>query len=200
MSLPRIAALLLLGCSATGALAQSVSAEAADGRTVLLYEDGIWIDSANVWTGLRLGEGVESETGRFTVHLPEGWTASPSSGEMFQGEILFTNDMDSTYVSPLFVPDSSGATLQQFADEFVEAMEPEPEYGDQVTPLARYLIAGRRAVWRRIIESSGTALQLAAIEAPDGIVMVIGMLPPGVSDDNLNLFLRSIEITEPEAP
>ncbi len=191
--------LLVSVASAAGAVGQ-VSAVTEDGRSVVLYEDHVWADSASVMSGLRMGEPVRSATGRFVVHVPDGWTSEPPTGEMLQGEILFRNRADSTYFSPQFVADSLGygVTPQQFVDSFVAEMAPGPQYGTEAGPLRVEVIDGHRVLSRRISPLAGTGFwteQISVIAAPGGFVMVIGVFPPG-QDGNHQTLLRSIEVLE----
>ena len=157
-------------------------------------------DSVASWAGLRHGRQVESATGRFVVHVPDGWSVSGPTGEMLQGEILFRNEADSTYVSPQYVAaDEFDITPLQFVNEFVSEMAPGPEYGMVPGPLRTETIDGRLVLSRRAVPTEpgrwGT-LQISAIEAPGGFIMVVGSIYPGVEDDSLYTILRSIEICD----
>ena len=196
----RLSLVLLVSIASAAGGSGQVSAVTEDGRAVVLYDDHTWVDSVSVMSGLRLGEPVRSATGRFVVRMPDGWASQPPTGEMLQGEILFRNRADSTYLSPQFVADSLGygVTPQQFVDSFVAEMAPGPEYGIEAGPLRVEMIDGRRILSRRILPLEGTGFwteQISVIDAPGGFVMVIGVFPPE-QDANHQTLLRSIEVLE----
>ena len=193
--------LLLSFAGASGVLAQPVRAVAEDGRTMFLYDDFVWVDSAAVFSGLRAGEPVRSVTGRFVVHMPEGWTSDPPTGEMLQGEILFVNRADSTYLSPQFIPDSllHGDTPRRIVDALVSEMAPGPESGFEAGPLRMEVIDGHRVLSRRVLPLEGSrwgTLQASVIEAVGGVVFVIGTIQPGAGDEHHTELLRSIEVLD----
>ena len=119
---------------------------------------------------------------------------------MLQGEIIFRNEADSTYVSPQFIADADfGITPLQFVNDFASEMAPGPEYGVEAGPLRTEEIDGHLVLSRRVVPTEpgrwGT-MQISAIEAAGGFIMVIGAMNPGVEDVNLYTLLRSIEVCD----
>lgn len=191
----------LLGLAAVPvASAQPVRAVAEDGRAVLLFEDHVWVAEADAVDGLRTGTPDSSATGRFVVHVPAEWSSSPPTGEMLQGETLYRHRADSTYLSPQFVPDQyeMPASAQQLLDSFVAALAPDPsDASTRAEPTRAQVIDGRRVLSRRIVQVwNGSVLQISAIDAPGGLVLVVGALPPGAAEASHEALLRSIEILD----
>ena len=85
------AALLALLAAAAGApvAAQPVEAEAADGRRVLLFDDGGWVRLGDAVEPQREGQRLRSASGLYTVHVPAGWVVSKSKGPAVEGEFTF---------------------------------------------------------------------------------------------------------------
>ncbi|MEM1055362.1 MAG: hypothetical protein AAGI52_07535 [Bacteroidota bacterium] len=188
---------------ATGAArSQPVGATADDGRRVLLFEDGLWADTASVYLGLRDGRRIESATGSFAVYVTDAWNVREPTGEMLQGEIVFVHETDSTYLSPVFVPEresEQGLVPADLVNQSVAELAPGPEHGLVAKPLTVGVVDGRRVFSRRVVSSDGSGfatMQISAIEADGGVLLVIGAFLPHAGDANLMALLRSIEIVE----
>ena len=90
------AALLALLAAAAGApvaaqpaSSQPVEAETADGRRVLLFDDGGWVRLGDAVEPQREGQRLRSASGLYTVHVPAGWVVSKSKGPAVEGEFTF---------------------------------------------------------------------------------------------------------------
>ncbi|OZC02305.1 hypothetical protein [Rubricoccus marinus] len=138
---------------------------------------------------------LESATGRFSVHVPEGWEAGLPTGEMLQGEFLFSHVADSTYFSPSWVPHEWAsdvppeALAEVMLDQMVFAMsgegDPEAEDWFDIQPRRSREVSGYPFTWQSIREvypevpeAAGPVMHFGVVEATGGIVLIIALTPP----------------------
>lgn len=85
----RLALACFLGASlAVSASAQPAEATTADGRRVVLYEDGAWVAADAVEEPLREGHRLTSRTGAYELYVPTGWTIAKAKGAPVDGEFM----------------------------------------------------------------------------------------------------------------
>ena len=195
---------IILVAGAPTAWGQRVEAVTHDGGRVVLFESGLRVHADSAWSGLRSGDRVVSATDRFAVHVPPGWRVEPPTGGMLQGEFLLIREVDGLYVSPAFVEVADPSQVVPLAQALVAevfssfVLDGGPADGIGVGPIRRTSLDGRLVIMRsfRGGEGEGT-FSVAAISAPSGIVLVIGLSPRPVTEADWDEMVRRVEIVDP---
>ena len=141
--------LVLLVGGAAEAAAQGTEATLSDGRGVLLYDDGTWLEAGAAAAAFRDGPFVASRTGAYGLHVPAGWVLTKGKGRPADGEFALEHAATGAvaFVSHLSPPDLGLGDLAVSAMSgiamFWSGMSGEAAVAERGTPRHR-LIGGRR--------------------------------------------------------
>ena len=159
---------------------------------------------------------LESETGLFSLHVPEGWDAWPPSGDMLQGELVLTHAEDSTFATPLALPldrcpegaPSPEACAAAVLDELVFVLsgegDPSAEAWFAVEPKRSREVGGGTFSWQSIREVypghsdvRGPVLHVGVLTGVESVVMVIAATPPRAAPDRWEEAVGGLHLLNP---
>ena len=210
-------ALVLLAAVASAAagpvVAQPAPAETADGRRVLLFDDGGWVDADEALEPQRGGQRLRSASGLYTVHVPAGWTVAKSKGPAVEDEFTFEHASTGLNAATFFIAwdDLFGGldlalTTESALALFWAGMASEGEAA--VTDPARVVAVGDR----RFSTVAGTvrfpgeprlAVRLTAAALRDGLVAAMTFADPLAPEGAaavVDAFHRSLAVHGPAPP